>query len=98
MSGQIPIYPLSFFCSSFHLPSDELQHGFNSQEIISRQMNSVFKELLSRQPPVQQSALAAPAVPAPSPASSASSLPQAGPSAKKVGFGLRGRALFRPVD
>ncbi|XP_041654948.1 SLIT-ROBO Rho GTPase-activating protein 3 isoform X2 [Cheilinus undulatus] len=68
------------------------------KEMISRQMNSVFKELLSRQPPVQQSALAPPAAPAPSSASTASSLPQAGPSAKKVGFGLRGRALFRPVD
>lgn len=59
-------------------------------------MNSVFKELLSRQPPVQQSALAAAATPAPS--SSSSSIPQAAPTAKKVGFGLRGRALFRPVD
>uniref|UniRef100_UPI0037E7550E SLIT-ROBO Rho GTPase-activating protein 3-like n=1 Tax=Semicossyphus pulcher TaxID=241346 RepID=UPI0037E7550E len=68
------------------------------KEMISRQMNSVFKELLSRQPPVQQSALATPAVPAPSSASSSSSLPQAAPAAKKVGFGLRGRALFRPVD
>ncbi|KAM6981503.1 SLIT-ROBO Rho GTPase-activating protein 3 isoform 2-T2 [Tautogolabrus adspersus] len=68
------------------------------KDMISRQMNSVFKELLSRQPAVQQSALAPPAATAPSPASSASSLPQAGPSAKKVGFGLRGRTLFRPVD
>ncbi|XP_071331654.1 SLIT-ROBO Rho GTPase-activating protein 3 isoform X2 [Trachinotus anak] len=66
------------------------------KEMISRQMNSVFKELLSRQPPVQPSALATPAAPAPS--SSSSSLPQAAPAAKKVGFGLRGRALFRPVD
>ncbi|XP_035512915.1 LOW QUALITY PROTEIN: SLIT-ROBO Rho GTPase-activating protein 3 [Morone saxatilis] len=72
------------------------------KEMISRQMNSVFKELLSRQPAVQQSTLANPAGPAPSSSSflssSSSSLPQAAPTAKKVGFGLRGRALFRPVD
>ncbi|GLD73748.1 SLIT-ROBO Rho GTPase-activating protein 3-like isoform X1 [Lates japonicus] len=68
------------------------------KEMISRQMNSVFKELLSRQPPVQSSTLATPAAPAPSSSSSSSSLPQAAPAAKKVGFGLRGRALFRPVD
>ncbi|XP_029974091.1 SLIT-ROBO Rho GTPase-activating protein 3 isoform X2 [Salarias fasciatus] len=76
------------------------------KEMISRQMNSVFKELLSRQPPVQPSALAAHtahAAPAhsassSSSSSSSSSLPQAAPAAKKVGFGLRGRALFRPVD
>ncbi|XP_035500553.1 SLIT-ROBO Rho GTPase-activating protein 3 isoform X2 [Scophthalmus maximus] len=70
------------------------------KEVISRQMNSVFKELLSRQPPLQPPALAAPAAPAPSSSSSSSSSPhpQAAPAAKKVGFGLRGRALFRPVD
>lgn len=68
--------------------------------MISRQMNSVFKELLSRQPNVQQPPLAAgSAVPAPSASSAAAStIPQAAPAAKKVGFGLRGRALFRPVD
>ncbi|XP_041859048.1 SLIT-ROBO Rho GTPase-activating protein 3 isoform X2 [Melanotaenia boesemani] len=65
------------------------------KEVISRQMNSVFKELLSRQPPVQSSTLTTPAAPAPS---SSSPLPQAAPSAKKGGFGLRGRAIFRPVD
>ncbi|XP_034445813.1 SLIT-ROBO Rho GTPase-activating protein 3 isoform X2 [Hippoglossus hippoglossus] len=69
------------------------------KDMISRQMNSVFKELLLRQPPVQMSALATPAAPAPSSSSSSSSsLPQAAPAAKKVGFGLRGRTLFRPVD
>ncbi|TKS77071.1 SLIT-ROBO Rho GTPase-activating protein 3 [Collichthys lucidus] len=74
------------------------------KEMISRQMNSVFKELLSRQPPLQQSALTTPAAPAPSSSSSSSSsstsspLPQTAPAAKKAGFGLRGRALFRPVD
>ncbi|KAM3617925.1 uncharacterized protein V6R79_012769 [Siganus canaliculatus] len=72
------------------------------KEMISRQMNSVFKELLSRQPPMQHGTLAAAAAaPAPSSSSSSSSsssLPQAAPSAKKAGFGLRGRALFRPVD
>uniref|UniRef100_A0A665X6G1 Rho GTPase-activating protein 4-like n=1 Tax=Echeneis naucrates TaxID=173247 RepID=A0A665X6G1_ECHNA len=61
-------------------------------EMISRQMNSVFKELLSRQPPIQSSALTTPAAPTPSPSSSSA------PAAKKVGFGLRGRALFRPMD
>ncbi len=72
-----------------------------SQEMISRQMNSVFKELLSRQPTAQQSTITAPAAtaaPAASSSSSSSSLPQAAPTGKKVGFGLRGRALFRPVD
>ncbi|XP_030589381.1 SLIT-ROBO Rho GTPase-activating protein 3-like isoform X2 [Archocentrus centrarchus] len=70
------------------------------KEMISRQMNSVFKELLSRQPPLQPSGLTAPAAPAPSSSSlsTSSSLPQAAPVAKKAGFGLRGRALFRPVD
>uniref|UniRef100_A0A3B4BB20 Rho GTPase activating protein 4a n=1 Tax=Periophthalmus magnuspinnatus TaxID=409849 RepID=A0A3B4BB20_9GOBI len=64
-----------------------------------RQMNSVFKELLSRQPAVQPSALPVPPAAAP-PASSCSTtsppLPQ--PVTKKGGFGLRGRVLFRPVD
>uniref|UniRef100_A0A3Q3JT03 SLIT-ROBO Rho GTPase activating protein 3 n=1 Tax=Monopterus albus TaxID=43700 RepID=A0A3Q3JT03_MONAL len=64
------------------------------QEMISRQMNSVFKELLSRQPPLQPSALTTPATPAPSSSASSSSLPQTAPAAKKVGFGLRGRALW----
>lgn len=68
------------------------------QEIISRQMNSVFKELLSRQSPGQQPTFAAPAPPVPSSSSSSSSLPQVGPAAKKVGFGLKGRTLFRAVD
>ncbi|XP_072222397.1 SLIT-ROBO Rho GTPase-activating protein 3-like isoform X2 [Leuresthes tenuis] len=65
------------------------------KEMISRQMNSVFKELLSRQPAVQSPALATPVSPAPAPSSP---LPPAAPSAKKGGFGLRGRAIFRPVD
>ncbi|XP_037628816.1 SLIT-ROBO Rho GTPase-activating protein 3 isoform X2 [Sebastes umbrosus] len=71
------------------------------KDVISRQMNSVFKELLSRQPTAPPSALptpAASATPAPSSSSSSSSLPQAAPVTKKVGFGLRGRTLFRPVD
>ncbi|XP_049921528.1 SLIT-ROBO Rho GTPase-activating protein 3 isoform X2 [Epinephelus moara] len=71
------------------------------KEMISRQMNSVFKELLSRQPAVPPSTLNAPAPSSASSSSSSSSsstLPQAAPAAKKVGFGLRGRALFRPVD
>ncbi|KAM8831132.1 SLIT-ROBO Rho GTPase-activating protein 3 isoform 1-T1 [Synchiropus picturatus] len=69
------------------------------KEMISRQMNSVFKELLSRQPPMQPSSLTAAAITGPAPsASTTSSLPQAAPAAKKAGFGLKGRALFRPVD
>ncbi|XP_077399867.1 SLIT-ROBO Rho GTPase-activating protein 3 isoform X2 [Vanacampus margaritifer] len=72
------------------------------KDMISRQMNSVFKELLSRQPPMQPPTLAAAAPPvAPlssSSGSSSSPLSQAAPTAKKVGFGIRGRALFRPVD
>ncbi|XP_029291608.1 SLIT-ROBO Rho GTPase-activating protein 3 isoform X2 [Cottoperca gobio] len=67
------------------------------KDMISRQMNSVFKELLSRQPALPSSTLATPA-PSSSSSSSSSSLPQAAPAAKKVGFGLRGRTLFRPVD
>ncbi|XP_037334894.1 SLIT-ROBO Rho GTPase-activating protein 3 isoform X2 [Pungitius pungitius] len=67
------------------------------KDMISRQMNSVFKELLSRQPSVPPPGLPSAAAPAPS-SSSSSSLPQAAPTAKKVGFGLRGRTLFRPVD
>ncbi|XP_076596462.1 SLIT-ROBO Rho GTPase-activating protein 3 isoform X3 [Chaetodon auriga] len=81
-------------------PFGQAERTTVDKEMISRQMNSVFKELLSRQPPVQQSTLATPAAPVPSSSSSSSSsaLPQAAPAAKKVGFGLRGRALFRPVD
>nr|XP_057941267.1 SLIT-ROBO Rho GTPase-activating protein 3-like isoform X2 [Doryrhamphus excisus] len=72
------------------------------KDMISRQMNSVFKELLSRQPPMQAPTLGAVAPPASLPPSTSSltssPLPQAAPTAKKVGFGIRGRALFRPVD
>ncbi|XP_077578265.1 SLIT-ROBO Rho GTPase-activating protein 3 isoform X2 [Stigmatopora nigra] len=76
------------------------------KEIISRQMNSVFKELLSRQPSMQPPTLATAGPPVPSSSSSSPStissssspLPQVAPVAKKVGFGIRGRALFRPVD
>ncbi|XP_034028063.1 SLIT-ROBO Rho GTPase-activating protein 3 isoform X2 [Thalassophryne amazonica] len=79
-------------------PMDRPQLGQSDRstldkEMISRQMNSVFKELLSRQPPVQPSSLVAPTSSA-----SSSSLAQAAPVAKKGGFSLRGRALFRPVD
>ncbi|XP_068187987.1 SLIT-ROBO Rho GTPase-activating protein 3 isoform X2 [Antennarius striatus] len=71
------------------------------KEMISRQMNSVFKELLSRQPTMPQPTLTAPTPPVPSSSSSSSSplsLSQAAPVVKKVGFGLRGRVLFRPMD
>ncbi|XP_069383079.1 SLIT-ROBO Rho GTPase-activating protein 3 isoform X2 [Paralichthys olivaceus] len=80
------------------LPFVQAERTAVDKEMISRQMNSVFKELLLRQPAVQTSALATPAAPAPSSSSSSSSLPQASPAAKKVGFGIRGRTLFRPVD
>ncbi|XP_029012110.1 SLIT-ROBO Rho GTPase-activating protein 3 isoform X2 [Betta splendens] len=73
-------------------PAGQVEKTAIDKEMINRQMNSVFKELLSRQPPVQ------PSSPATASASSSSSLPQAAPAAKKVGFGIRGRALFRPVD
>ncbi|XP_061760877.1 SLIT-ROBO Rho GTPase-activating protein 3 isoform X2 [Nerophis ophidion] len=67
------------------------------KDIISRQMSSVFKELLSRQPHMQEPTLAMPPAPLPPPTSSSSSSSSSLP-AKKVGFGIRGRALFRPVD
>ncbi|KAJ8259999.1 hypothetical protein GJAV_G00175910 [Gymnothorax javanicus] len=58
---------------------------------VSRQMNSVFKELLARQPPLEPtlSALAMASSPAPSVQRSVQ---------KKGGFGLRGRALFKPAE
>lgn len=62
------------------------------KEMISRQMNSVFKELLSRQPPVQSSAFPAPVSVAPS--SSSSSIAQAAPPTKK-GFVLRRAGPFQ---
>ncbi|XP_028439262.1 SLIT-ROBO Rho GTPase-activating protein 3 isoform X2 [Perca flavescens] len=91
------------FRSADRLPFGQADRPAVDKDMISRQMNSVFKELLSRQPAVPPSTLAAPAAPAaPAPSSSSStsssSLPQAAPTAKKVGFSLRGRALFRPVD
>lgn len=91
----------SGFRPSDRRPFVQAERPAVDKEMISRQMNSVFKELLSRQPPVQSSALATHAASAHSSSSSSSSsstLPQAAPAAKKVGFGLRGRALFRPVD
>ncbi|KAM4571462.1 LOW QUALITY PROTEIN: SLIT-ROBO Rho GTPase-activating protein 3 [Fundulus diaphanus] len=65
------------------------------KEMISRQMNSVFKELLSRQPAAPSATFPGP-VPAAPPSSSSSSVAQAASSSKKV-FGLRGRALFSLV-
>ncbi|XP_047225573.1 SLIT-ROBO Rho GTPase-activating protein 3 isoform X3 [Girardinichthys multiradiatus] len=63
------------------------------KDIISRQMNSVFRELLSRQPPVQSSTFPAPVSTAAS-SSSSSSIAQAATSAKK-GFGLRRTGPFQ---
>uniref|UniRef100_A0A1A8KTR5 Rho GTPase activating protein 4 n=1 Tax=Nothobranchius kuhntae TaxID=321403 RepID=A0A1A8KTR5_NOTKU len=60
------------------------------KEMINRQMNSVFKELLSRQPPVQSAAAVAP-----SSSSLSSSLTQIAPSAKKGGFVLRKASAFQ---
>uniref|UniRef100_A0A1A7Z415 Rho GTPase activating protein 4 n=1 Tax=Iconisemion striatum TaxID=60296 RepID=A0A1A7Z415_9TELE len=60
------------------------------KEMINRQMNSVFKELLSRQPPVQSATTVAP-----SSSSLSSSLTQTAPSAKKGGFVLRKASAFQ---
>ncbi|XP_051735762.1 SLIT-ROBO Rho GTPase-activating protein 3 isoform X2 [Ctenopharyngodon idella] len=64
---------------------------------VSRQMNSVFKELLSRQPPLEVSGSS---VPPSSPPASVPSVPSAAarPPVKKGGFGLRSRGLFKPQD
>ncbi|PWA32904.1 hypothetical protein CCH79_00016411 [Gambusia affinis] len=63
------------------------------KDMISRQMNSVFKELLSRQPPVQSSPFP-PSVSATPSSSSSSSIAPAAPTAKKV-FGLRRAGPFQ---
>ncbi|XP_014888787.1 SLIT-ROBO Rho GTPase-activating protein 3 isoform X1 [Poecilia latipinna] len=63
------------------------------KDMISRQMNSVFKELLSRQPPVQSSPFP-PSVSATPSSSSSSSIAPTAPSAKKV-FGLRRAGPFQ---
>ncbi|XP_059383579.1 SLIT-ROBO Rho GTPase-activating protein 3-like isoform X3 [Carassius carassius] len=64
---------------------------------VSRQMNSVFKELLSRQPPLEASGLNPPPS---SPPASVPSVPSAAarPPVKKGGFGLRSRGLFKTQD
>ncbi|XP_052396414.1 SLIT-ROBO Rho GTPase-activating protein 3 isoform X1 [Carassius gibelio] len=64
---------------------------------VSRQMNSVFKELLSRQPPLDASGSNPPPS---SPATSVPSVPSASarPPVKKGGFGLRSRGLFKTQD
>lgn len=65
---------------------------------VSRQMNSVFRELLSRQPPLEVSGSSAPpSSPPPASVPSVSSA-AARPPAKKGGFGLRSRGLFKPQD
>uniref|UniRef100_A0A672N8I5 Rho GTPase activating protein 4 n=1 Tax=Sinocyclocheilus grahami TaxID=75366 RepID=A0A672N8I5_SINGR len=60
-------------------------------------MNSVFKELLSRQPPLEASGSNPPPS---SPPASVPSVPSAAarPPVKKGGFGLRSRGLFKPQD
>ncbi|XP_028848310.1 SLIT-ROBO Rho GTPase-activating protein 3 isoform X2 [Denticeps clupeoides] len=69
---------------------------------ISRQMDSVFKELLSRQPPLNASSImAAPSAPSAANPSALSTSPPPStsrPAAKKPGFSLRSRALFKPAD
>ncbi|XP_016409507.1 SLIT-ROBO Rho GTPase-activating protein 3-like isoform X2 [Sinocyclocheilus rhinocerous] len=64
---------------------------------VSRQMNSVFKELLSRHPPLEASGSNPPPS---SPPASVPSVPSAAarPPVKKGGFGLRSRGLFKPQD
>uniref|UniRef100_A0A8C7YBK9 Rho GTPase activating protein 4 n=1 Tax=Oryzias sinensis TaxID=183150 RepID=A0A8C7YBK9_9TELE len=62
------------------------------KEMLNRQMNSVFKELLSRQPPVQSSA---PVTSAPSSSSSSSSLAQAAPAAKKISIWSQRKGPFQ---
>ncbi|XP_048033508.1 SLIT-ROBO Rho GTPase-activating protein 3 isoform X3 [Megalobrama amblycephala] len=64
---------------------------------VSRQMNSVFKELLSRQPPLE---ISGSSIPPSSPPTSVPSVPSAAarPPVKKGGFGLRSRGLFKPQD
>ncbi|XDV45813.1 hypothetical protein PO909_013840 [Leuciscus waleckii] len=64
---------------------------------VSRQMNSVFRELLSRQPPLEVSGSSAPPSSPPASVPSVSSA-AARPPAKKGGFGLRSRGLFKPQD
>ncbi|XP_010871579.1 SLIT-ROBO Rho GTPase-activating protein 3-like isoform X2 [Esox lucius] len=72
--------------------------GPSDRPDLSKQMNSVFKELLSRQPPLQPASQALPSSsPLPSSSSSSSSLSSL-PGGRKAGFSLRGRALFRPAD
>uniref|UniRef100_A0A671K9Y3 SLIT-ROBO Rho GTPase-activating protein 3-like n=1 Tax=Sinocyclocheilus anshuiensis TaxID=1608454 RepID=A0A671K9Y3_9TELE len=62
-----------------------------------RQMNTVFKELLSRHPPLEASGSKPPPS---SPPASVPSVPSAAarPPVKKGGFGLRSRGLFKPQD
>ncbi|XP_016300502.1 SLIT-ROBO Rho GTPase-activating protein 3-like isoform X2 [Sinocyclocheilus anshuiensis] len=64
---------------------------------VSRQMNTVFKELLSRHPPLEASGSKPPPS---SPPASVPSVPSAAarPPVKKGGFGLRSRGLFKPQD
>ncbi|KTG33793.1 hypothetical protein cypCar_00015527 [Cyprinus carpio] len=64
---------------------------------VSRQMNSVFKELLSRQPPLEASGSNPPPS---SPPASVPSVPSAAarPPVKKGGFSLRSRGLFKAQD
>ncbi|XP_027026238.1 SLIT-ROBO Rho GTPase-activating protein 3 isoform X3 [Tachysurus fulvidraco] len=65
---------------------------------VTRQMNSVFKELLSRQPPQESHVSSA----VPSSSSSSSSLASSAPSRQSVkkgaGIVLRTRGLFRPSE
>uniref|UniRef100_A0A671K933 SLIT-ROBO Rho GTPase-activating protein 3-like n=1 Tax=Sinocyclocheilus anshuiensis TaxID=1608454 RepID=A0A671K933_9TELE len=73
-----------------------IPHKYISVEV-SRQMNTVFKELLSRHPPLEASGSKPPPS---SPPASVPSVPSAAarPPVKKGGFGLRSRGLFKPQD
>lgn len=81
-------------CCHSNFLSFSFTHSF-SQEV-SRQMNSVFKELLSRQPPLEASGSSAPPSSPPASTPAVSSITSR-PSVKK-GFGLRSRGLFKAQE
>lgn len=64
---------------------------------VSRQMNSVFKELLSRQPPQEVSVSSAPPSSPPASTPAVSSVPSRG-SVKRGTFSLRSKGLFKAQE